>query len=256
MDMDLAMEMGIGLAAGGASMTLPMKLTMLAQVDSQATPHLVWMDAHMDMNMGFLGGDSMDAMSYFDFREDGTITYSSADGGRTWTVQQGQEAQTLPPEAVFALLQMNADTYEKAGSADIDGRTVTVYTGSLDGKYLQQLMEITGAGDSLDEMTNGALTTEEVGQLGQIAVTVSIDGETGLPLRYALDMTEMMEDLLIKAIENAMDPETKEGMDLNIAVDKVTMDITLSQFDSVPAFEIPQEIISEAKPVSSAQGQD
>ena len=243
MDMTMLMEMSITIAAQGMTMNMPIKVNMDYGMDVQKSPYMTKMDVKMDMDMGAMGKQNNTALVYMDMTGDKPVGYSSTDGGVTWVVES-EEVSELKPQESILFLKDNAKVFEKVGADTVDGKAVTVYTGKLDGKYAQEIMGATGMEEMMSDLTGAEGTAAETAELKDLLVTVYVDDETGYPVYYAMDMTDMMKDILAAAMKKALGMEDLEGMEVTLDVPAVKVESTLSQFDSVPAIEIPEAALA------------
>ena len=243
MDMNMLMDMSMGVPAMG--MTLPIKMTLEYQVDATNDPKMSKVVGHMAMDMGALGKEEQDALAYVDMTGEKAVSYSSTDGGATWN-SGGEGLESITSGDSLDMVKQNAKEFTKVGADTVNGKAVTVYTGKLDGKYVQEVMASTGMDEMLDSMNMGDTSTEGV-TLGDIQVTISVDDETGYPLYYAFDMTDLMKDVLAAAMQQAMGASGAGDIEINLDVSAVTVDCNLSEFDSVPAIEIPEAALAAVK---------
>ena len=240
MHMDMTMLMDMAMVVPAMGMNLPIKVTMNYALDEQRDPALGKMNMTMDMDMGAFGKESMTALVYMDMTGEEAVSYSSTDDGATWT-SGGEDLGKIDPQETIEVLKKNAKEFTKVGADTVDGKAVTVYTGKLDGQYVQEIMATTGMSDMLDSMNMG--DTSEGAVPGDILVTISVDDETGYPVYYAYDMTDLLKDVLSAAMKEAMGAGAGE-IEINLDVAAVTTECTLSQFDSVPAIEIPEAALA------------
>ena len=73
--------------------------------------------------------------------------------------------------------------------------------------------------------------------LGEITTYVWIDEATLYPVKYQMDMTEAMNQLLVNMVEAL--GEQAEGISMNVP--KLDMSMTCSNFNNVADFSIPEE---------------
>jgi len=85
---------------------------------------------------------------------------------------------------------------------------------------------------------------EALANLGDILVTFMIDEETGLPVRYIVDMTAAMGDLMAAAMAESMSGADMEGLELKVDVSSAILDVTLSRFDGVDPIVIPEAALN------------
>ena len=71
-----------------------------------------------------------------------------------------------------------------------------------------------------------------------------IDEESGLPLRYTYDMSEAMKGIMEAAMLASMGGELPEGLEMAVDLPTMTIDIALSDFDSVAPIAIPEAALN------------
>ena len=244
MDMDLAMEVEMVISMGEVKQRLPMNITMTGRTDMSREPYLVMTAISLSAM-----GENMDALLYGAQEDGATVLYSSLDGGATWTRdrQKGGEGFQLPQdptESFGQLLDMGPADLKRVGTDVVDGKPVTVYAGKVEGKYLQEVLESTGAAEELTEAMNDDLPAEMLENLGDIDFTVMIEEESGLPVRYVIDMAGAMKDLMMTALVASMGGELPEGVELDIDMSATLIEMTLSNFDAVEPIEIPEAALN------------
>jgi len=72
-------------------------------------------------------------------------------------------------------------------------------------------------------------------ELGDLPMSVWINAD-GYPVQYEMDMSQMIDSILQKALEAE---GTAEGMTMTVS--KAAMSLTCSNFDAVEDFELPAE---------------
>lgn len=245
MDMTMLMDMSLQIAYQGMTMSMPIQMTMDYLMDVQKDPYMSKMDLKMDMNMPSYGQQQTNtALVYMDMTGDKPVGYSSTDGGATWTFET-EDMEKVQPQESIAVLKGNVKDFEKTGTDTVDGKAVTVYSGKLDGKYAQEIMATTGMEELLSELDVNDPTGGSTA-LGDILVTVYVDDETGYPVYYAMDMTDMMKDILAAAMKKAMGMGDMEDMEFTLDVPAIKVDCSLSQFDSVEPIVIPEAALAAA----------
>ena len=229
MSMDVTMELSV------LGQTQPMDMRVYYTMDTQNEPartKLVITTSSM--------GQSQEQVMYTD--ESGMI-YMQIDG-RSWQRQSAQgssQANEMQPDQMLQLFLNSAGSFRETGSETINGSKATVYSGVLGGDYVKQVLETTGLGSTLGE----ALGTGDAGNLfdnlGEIPMTVAIDDESGLVVRYTMDMAQVMENLMKNLFNSMLTSQGLNGVEIEIKVSNCMATATLSQFNSVPEIVIPAE---------------
>ena len=243
MDMDLAMEVEMVISMGEVKQRLPMNITMTGRTDMSREPYLVMTAISLSAM-----GENMDALLY-GAREDGaTVLDSSADGGTTWTRtrQKDVEGFLLPQDSTESfgqLLDMGAADLKRIGTDVVDGKPVTVYAGKVEGKHLQEVLESAGAAEELTEAMNDDLLAEVLENLGDIGFTVMVEEESGLPVRYSMDMAEAMKGLVETILQQSLAGQDLEDMEIGMDVSSATLELTFCKFDSIDPIVIPEAVL-------------
>ena len=131
----------------------------------------------------------------------------------------------------------SASSFKQEGTETVDGVSAYKYTGVITGENMKDVME-SGALDSMSSLGVSESQMEEMlSGLGDITVTLWIS-EAGLyPVRYDMDMTEVM-DGLMQGILASMGSQA-EGVTMSIP--EMTMTMTCSNFNNATEFSIPEE---------------
>ena len=229
MSMDVTMELSV------LGQTQPMDMRVYYAMDTQNEPartKLVITISSM--------GQSQEQVMYTD--ESGMI-YMQLDG-RSWQRQSAQgssQANEMQPDQMLQLFLNSAGSFRETGSETINGSKATVYSGVLGGDYVKQVLETTGLGSTLGE----ALGTGDAGNLfdnlGEIPMTVAIDDESGLVVRYTMDMAQVMENLMKNLFNSMLTSQGLNGVEIDVKISNCMATATLSQFNSVPEIVIPAE---------------
>ncbi|MBQ6273654.1 MAG: hypothetical protein IJK63_05465 [Oscillospiraceae bacterium] len=233
MHMEMSMDMSLEMSVLGQ--TQPMDMRVYYTMDTQNEPartKLVITISSM--------GQSQEQVMYTD--ESGMI-YMQLDG-RSWQRQSAQgssQANEMQPDQMLQLFLNSAGSFRETGSETINGSKATVYSGVLGGDYVKQVLETTGLGSTLGE----ALGTGDAGNLfdnlGEIPMTVAIDDESGLVVRYTMDMAQVMENLMKNLFNSMLTSQGLNGVEIEIKISNCMATATLSQFNSVPEIVIPAE---------------
>lgn len=234
--MSFEIGMTMGLSAMGES--LDMAITM----DGAATkdPEIAY--TNLSLDMGTLG--SMEMEMYMETEGDTVTTYTGSDG--SWTKETGSADEmdlgNDASENMAAYLSL-ASTMTENGVETIDGVEATRYDGAITEENLQDAIDSLGImgelGSELGLDAEAVAEAEEsLSGIGDIPVSIWIDKEKMLPLRYEMDMTAVMQQIVENAMEGALD--TAESGSL-ISVSEMRVTIALGDFDSVGEIVIPEE---------------
>lgn len=245
-DMELTFDMELSLTMGETSQNMPMDINMTFAMDTTSDPEVTRMDVALSAM-----GENMNGVIYVAQEGENTVLYSSDDEGVTWKKQVNPKNASLPQssqETLDTLVGPNAARFERTGAQEVNGQPATVYTGKVDGKLLQDVLNSTGAAGELTEAMGADLSAEELlSKLGDIDLTLMIDDATGMPVRLVVDMTNAMKDLMMASLLASMGADSAEALQsagLSIDVTTVVLDLTMSQFDAVEPIVIPEAALA------------
>ncbi len=123
----------------------------------------------------------------------------------------------------------------KVGSEQLGARRATRYDCTAGTGTVDAVMSVSGAYESLSVLgITRERALELLSGLGEMTYSVWIDDEQGLPLRFDVDMTGIMDRFL----ENL-----PGGMGESLSIDLLTVRVELSNFDAVEPIAIPPEAI-------------
>ena len=228
-DMEMNMGLTITIAMGEMNQSIPMDIHMLYVADAIITDPYV---AKMDMNLSAVG-EEMQATIYVTRDGENIVLYTSDDGGLTWQKNTNPEAGQLPQapaETLNLFAGTNAD-FQLTGTEEVNGKVASVYTGAIDGKYLQEILNSTGAAGELTEAVGTDISEEVLAKLSDILVTVKIDQESGLPVQCTIDMADAMK-------------QAAAGVELDLDMSAMVIDIVFSNYDAVEPIEIPEAALN------------
>lgn len=236
LDMDITVELNVVVSYSGQKMSVPMNILMHVDMAEQKEPLLL--GGQMNLEMNAMGSAQKQDILFYTVKEDGVITsYSSSDNGVSWTAKQA-DAPSIDPLEISAVLVSSSKDFSAAGKELVDGTETTVYAGKLSTSFLQQLMEEAGGStEAMSDLTGGGLTASDLGGLGDIDVVMYVDPETHLPLRYSMDMSGMMKDLMKLALASA---EGMDGYEVDVEIGVAKAECRLSDFNSIAPIEIPE----------------
>lgn len=237
MDMDVTVEMNMDVSYSGQKMSVPMSILMRLEADEQKNPIRIRGQMHMDANtMG--KNQQMSALLYAE-QADGVITaYASEDDGVSWTTNQ-TDAPTLDPVQMVSVIVDHSRDFHATGKELVDGNETLVYVGKLDGSFIQQATNIIGSG-AVSDLVGEDMTAENLNSLGDIDVAMYIDTKTRLPLRYTMDMSELMKNLMGTALQSLAGTQIQEGYEMNVVIHTAKMECYLKDFNAVSPIEIPE----------------
>ncbi len=194
------------------------------------------MKADMTMSMGPLGEVSM---SIYAAADDESCTVYLFDGSN-WTSESTDISalEQYDAQQSIDLYLSSGTSYTHAGSEQINGVTADKYTGVIRGDAMEEVMEASGAMEGLEDSMGELMDVSELySDLGDLPITVWIDQATGYPVRYHMDMTAVMQNMMKKALADIEDGDL-------MTIDKVEISMDCGNFNSVADFEIPAEALA------------
>ena len=225
-----------------ATMFMEMDMSVMGQsVQADTTMDMVCfndpvkMKADMTMDMGSLGSVSMSVFA----RADGDTCEMYLYDGNTWTSQTATVnmlEQYDAQQSVNLYLDSGAE-YISVGTEEINGVTTDKYTGVIRGDAMEEVLKASGAATNLESSLGGLVDVSDLySNLGDMPITVWIDQQSGYPVRYFMDMTDVMQSMMSKALSGI------EGGD-TLTIDKVEVTMDCANYNNAADFEIPAEAL-------------
>lgn len=242
LDMEMTMGLTVNFSMGEMNQTVPMDIHMLYVMDIITDPYV----AKMDLSLSGMGHEEQKGTIYATRDGENTILYTSDDEGVTWKKSTNPQEGQLPqsPDATLNMFSGAAANIQLIGTEEVNGKTASVYAGTIDGKFLQEILDSTAAAGELTEAMGADMSAEALADLSDIQVTVKIDQESGLPVQYTIDMADAMKDLMHAALVASMGGELPEGIEMELDMSAMVIDMVLSNFDAVEPIEIPEAALN------------
>ena len=235
LSIDMTQDIGMSFAMADQSQELNMSTKM--QMDVIQEP--LKAKGTMQIDMGEELGGVQDVELYI-MSEDDTANLYMQMGGQ-WIKQSVTEAELGQYDAADSLelyLDSAAD-FAEAGTEQVGGADATKFTGVIKGDKLYDVIEESGVLGSLGQ-TGTNVSEDELkamlSKLGDLPMSVWINAD-GYPVQYEMDMSQMIDSILQKALE--MEGAADQGMTMTVS--KAAMSLTCSNFDAVEDFELPAE---------------
>ena len=241
MDMNMNIDMELSILMGDRNQDMPIDILMNMGMDCTKDPNIL----RCTLIASAMGDESRGQFIAVQDGE-GTILYSSEDNGVTWKKDTHPSDDQMPqsPATAFDLFADADADMQETGTAQVNGMTATVYTGTIKGKYLSNLLSSTGAAAELSESMGGELSEDVFEGMSDIHVTIMIAEENGMPIRYAIDMTDAMKDLMTTLLLKELQAPSLESKGITLEVSAAKVEMTLSQFDSVEPIVIPEAALN------------
>ena len=235
LSIDMTQDIGMSFAMADQSQELNMTTKM--QMDVIQEP--LKAKGTMQIDMGEELGGVQDVELYIMSEDDAANLYMQMGG--QWIKQSVTEAELGQYDAAESLelyLDSAAD-FAEAGTEQIGGADATKFTGVIKGDKLYDVIEESGVLSSLGQ--TGTDVSEDtiksmLSELGDLPMSVWINAD-GYPVQYEMDMSQMIDSILQKALE--MEGAADQGMTMTVS--KAAMSLTCSNFNAVDDFELPAE---------------
>ncbi len=233
--MHYTMDMDVGMSADDESF----EIKSTAEADCIVDPMTLGMDMHMSM-AGLLDID----MKMYMVQDGADYTVytgmDDGDGNITWTQDTMEDLDALAQYDAQKNMEIyleNGTNFTEAGTEEINGVSATRYDGVITGDSIQAVIESSGVLDQLASLGLDGL--EDMYQdLGDLPVSIWIDPDTSLPVKYEMDMTAMMQGMMDKLM-TSMD----EASDVGLTIDKCAVVLVYSDYNGIDVIDIPQEAL-------------
>lgn len=228
-----------------ATMVMEMDMSLMGQsMETETVMNMTCFNdpmklkADMTMDMGELGSFTMNMYAAMD-GDNYTVYMNDGSAWSSETVDMSYLQQYDAQESMNLYLE-SADDYTQDGTEEINGSTANKFTGVIRGDALEEVLAASGATSSLESSVGDLDLSELYSDLGDLPITVWVDQESGYPVRYAMDMTELMQGIMEKSMAAAGGEEDISGM---ITMDKMSLVMDCFNFDNATDFEIPAEAL-------------
>ena len=238
----MTMDMAFDLQGETTSMTMKM--------DEACTQDPLSAEVNMTMDMGGLG--KMDTTMYLVQEGKEYVSYTKVSGGILGGEDVGWSQSTID---VTDLKQYNAmdnaklyldvlNSFQSAGKEAIGSYNTIRYDGKVTGQDISKMLDTLGDNVSSMLSTADASTMAALfSQLDGIPMSVWIDQKTALPVRYEMDLSDMVNQLMSTMI-NALSSLSSEAVDFQVSKARVTVEC--SDYNAVAPITVPQEVLDAA----------
>ena len=218
------------------------QMTMTGAVETIEEPMAMHMD--MTMDMGAMG--SMKMQMYMTEEEGAYQLYVGTDdgsGATTWAAQSVPDADQMKQydtQANMELYLKSGSNFQENGTETIEGKETVRYDGVITNECFNEVFTSTGVLDQFSSLGVDAETAQSMlTDLGDLPISVWVEKESNLPVKYEMDMTAIMQSIMTKTMEAADSTET-------ITVESVYMTMLIHGIDNVESIEVPQEALDAA----------
>lgn len=224
--MEGEMELTMSLMAQSVDMKMDYK------TETTTNPTAVHMIMTMDMSS--LGGESQEIETYTVKEGDEFVSYANSGDG--WTKTEADSPESIGAPDASAYME-DVASYELLGEEEINGETALHYSGRIDQDKLADVLSSSGAMDAFGDMGIDGNDPDMFKNLGDIVLEVWVSEDSSLPVRYRMDMTEIMNNLFAKMFES---------LGVQMTVSNVVMVFDVTGYNNVPAITVPEEALNAA----------
>ena len=224
--------------------------SMTMKMEEACTQDPLSAEVTMTMDMGRLG--KMDTTMYLVQEGKEYVSYTKVSGGILGDEDVGWSQSTID---VTDLKQYNAmdnaklyldvlNSFQSAGKEAIGSHNTIRYDGKVTGQDISKMLDTLGDNVSSMLSTADASTMADLfSQLDGIPMSVWIDQKTALPVRYEMDLSGMVNQLMSTMI-NALSSLSSEAVDFQVSKARVTVEC--SDYNAVAPITVPQEVLDAA----------
>ena len=225
--MDMVMGIDMSLSAEGQTIDLPISMDM--SMDTINEP----LTAHATMNMNVMQ-QPVGVEYYLEQSGENYQMYANMDGGwESMSMDETELGQFSAVDGVEFYLQC-ASAFEKVGEEEVRGATASRYDGEIPADMLAEALERSGAYSMVEGLGVSEDSTE--GLTSGMGLSIYLDNETGLPVRYDIDMTDLMREMMEATLA-----AVGAGDAMSWEIGEASVSVTLSDFNGIDAIEIPDE---------------
>lgn len=225
--MDMVMSLDMSLSAEGQTIDLPISMDM--SMDTINEP----LTAHATMNMNVMQ-QPVGVEYYLEQSGENYQMYANMDGGwESMSMDETELGQFSAVDGVEFYLQC-ASAFEKVGEEEVRGATASRYDGEIPADMLAEALERSGAYSMVEGLGVSEDSTE--GLTSGMGLSIYLDNETGLPVRYDIDMTDLMREMMEATLA-----AVGAGDAMSWEIGEASVSVTLSDFNGIDAIEIPDD---------------
>lgn len=233
MGYDMTMDLSMG--AEGETLAI----STVTRADTVLSP--LAMKAEMEIDLGDLGGTT--SMTIYAKEQDGSyltaVGTPDEAGQMTWqssSMDALGELENLSGADSMQLYLDSIQNFTQGESETVNGVEATRYDGVILGEDLSEVIAASGALSQLDSLGMGEMSELFKG-MGDLPVSLWIAKETYYPVKYEMDLTEMMQSILDKTLSEQM------GADIGLTVEQTALSMTIRDINQVGEIEIPAEAL-------------
>jgi len=223
------------------------------------------MKADVDVSLGSMGEMGMELYGQVDGNQ--YKMYTNFQDQWTTEILDLEDAAQYDTLGELDLYLSGCVEMQADGSEALSAGTADKFTGVIKGSSLKEVLESSGVADSM----GGTLSEDDLEKLvdmvkdmADMPVSIWIDQVTDYPVKLSLDMTDAMNSMMKAAIaaETADDADDNDVDDTDdaddndqderlaaaedVSFDVMKLDMTFSDFNNVPDFEIPSKALTSS----------
>lgn len=228
--MDYTLSMDMEMESGGQTV----KMTMTGDASCFSDPMKLKMT--MNMDMGELGSQAVDV--YAEEADGKFVTYSGVSGN--WVKQEVDSLQQYDGMSNMKIYLDNADSVKMDGEEELQSGTAYKLSGVITGDSIEEVINASGIMDSMTGQLGaeyGEMLKSMYSDMGDLPMTIWVSKKDNYPVKYKMDMTEMMSQMMNKLMEQMGD----EAQGVTIDVNKMVMEMEMKNVNAATDFEIPEE---------------
>ena len=243
MSYDMDMDMGFAIAIPSLEVDEKLDISSKSEADYIKEP----MKMKMTMNMDMGTGEAMDMLMYLVQDGDTYITYTgieNEDGSFDWVRQVMSDLPDMSQykaEDTMKLYLSSGESFKENGTEEVNGVEAVRYDGVIKGEAMQEVMDSSGMTEQLAAMNLGG-DEDLFKNAGDLPISIWIDREQLLPVKYEMDMAAVMQYIMEKALAQQLEGLEGTG-EMKMTVSKAFVSMTVKNFNGVEDFEIPQEAL-------------
>ncbi len=223
---DMTMDVAMKVSASGASVDMNMKMSM--SIDTINDPR----QSKAETTTEFMGM-SIPMQVYIEQNGETYDVYVSSDSGVTWQAQadvpEEDVAQYEFVDSISFYLECAA-SFKKTGEEEVNGATATRYDGVISGENVKKALEMSGSADQMALLLG---EDGDIGDVGELPLSIWLDKTSGLPVRYDMDMTAVMQSMI---------SSMPQDENMTMEVSRVTLSVVMSNYNGISEIVIPSGV--------------
>lgn len=196
----------------------------------------------MSVDMGSLGSQTINM--FIAAEGDKVKVYTNNSG--EWIAQEmtldqySSSMKQADAKANMELFLKNAKNFKATGNEEIGGVKTVKLEGVITGDSIEEVIKESGALSGMDSMFSSLGTDSDVAEsmlkdMKDMNVTFWIDSANYYPVKYDIDMTDMIQKIMNNLIESL-----GTGQSIALTVSKYRMTMELSNINNATDFTLPE----------------